>query len=721
MLIVDAVLAPIAAGMAVVTAYLVKWSAEARTPLRAGVVLFLLLMMAAMLGGAAIYYARPSAASAVEGLWTASALMSVSVFAVFLPFLSEARLRLADDKAPAPPLAHPRAFVAAVVLLVLGNELLMGWTFRAAAGGPGPGPAGLAILAASVNSPWFLFTMAAEMALTAFFVRDRLPRGVLPLLLGQSGIMALSPTALALGAWANDALYAGCVVMIGWFVYLMEFLYREKELSAGLSAYLLLVLAVYAVMMAGLYVWLVDGSGVLFAIAVALEMVLFLEIVVRPESASAGPRVPWQLRPHWTFGLLALIFGAELFMGAVLNLALLGPSFTALLPALPLAGPPAVVLYNAVYNGFWFLGLTTGSTWFLAMMGAEMGALVVFKYRETRSRETRVRLLLMMTCYGAFAVFFPSLYYAEVFPGWAAGASVPVLGWSMGIGSAPLAVSVFGVLILSYLIVGGLSVLFGRRVVCSTFCTAPLMYQGTTVDAMKSFNHSSPLARKFLSSRFSSAYTAITGVVLVALFAGSAVSYLDQTGALAVTILGADPTVFLFALSFSVLWYVLFVTIPYAGNYNCVTIGWCYTGQIAAAFGRLGFFKLKVRDKEVCRRCTTLDCAKACPIGLVDMPGHFRQTGEFRSAKCCGVGNCVEVCPYGNLYFHDIRHWVRRRLGRPDVPPISSRLPMVSTRPSAARLTPASSSTSGAAPSGSALRAPRAGGAPPSVPAGVTD
>ncbi len=90
---------------------------------------------------------------------------------------------------------------------------------------------------------------------------------------------------------------------------------------------------------------------------------------------------------------------------------------------------------------------------------------------------------------------------------------------------------------------------------------------------------------------------------------------------------------------------------------------------ITQAFQKVGFFKLKVRDKQVCRDCTTLDCAKGCPIGLVDMPGHFRQTGEFRSTKCCGVGECMEACPYDNIYISDVRHWVRRRLGLPEVGP----------------------------------------------------
>jgi polyferredoxin len=108
-----------------------------------------------------------------------------------------------------------------------------------------------------------------------------------------------------------------------------------------------------------------------------------------------------------------------------------------------------------------------------------------------------------------------------------------------------------------------------------------------------------------------------------------------------------------------------------------VTLGYCYTGTIAQAFQRIGFFKLKVHSKQVCKDCTTLDCAKSCPVGLVDMPGHFRQKGEFRSSKCCGVGDCVGACPYNNLYVADVRHWVRDRLGLPKRPSPVRNLPMV--------------------------------------------
>ncbi|HXQ78856.1 MAG TPA: hypothetical protein VN819_01380 [Thermoplasmata archaeon] len=678
----DLVLVPLAGGMAASIAYLVKWASESRTPLREGAVVFLLLMMVGMLAGAALYFVHPSVASLVEGIWVASAIMSVSVVVVFVAFLREANAPSEGTERSKSTGFNEGPFVGSVIVLVLANELLMGWTFQVASGLPpsvsGTGASALGpLFVASVDSPWFLFTMSAEMLLTGLFLRNRLSTPVFAVLVSQSLIMLFSPPALESAIWTSVAIYVSSGAMIGLFVYLMEYLYRHHQLGVGFSAYLLELLGVYALMMGGLFLWIYYGDGMAFALSIVLEMVVFFGAVVRPEGLTQELGAPWQLRPNWVFGLLALIFVAEFFMGALLDVQLSPAAFTAGFPALPMSGSAAIILENAFTNGFWFLATVAASTWFLVMMGVEMGALVAFKLRETRHLENRIRLVLMMGCYAAFAVFYPSIYLGLVAPNTPNPSVVPVLGWPMGLGSFPLSTTVFSAVVLTYAITGGLVVLFGRRVICSTFCTAPLMYQGTTVDAMKTFNRSGAVGRKYLSSRLSKTYGVTTGLVMGSLVATSFLSYLNTTGAANVTILGADPAVFVFALYFSVLWFLMFVTIPYTGNYNCVTMGWCYTGTIAQAFQKVGFFKLKVHDQQVCRDCTTLDCAKGCPVGLVDMPGHFRTKGEFRSSKCCGVGDCVEACPYDNLYISDVRHWLRARLGLSPSRDKIRRLPMV--------------------------------------------
>ncbi len=670
-------LASLAAGMAAITAYLVRWAAEARTVSAGAVVLFLIGMMIAMLAGALLYYRSPGRTGLVDGLWLASGVMSLSVFPVVTIFLKETTARVRAGAAYVAPVLRRRwAFALAVVGLVLLNELLMGYTFGRAAGAI-PAVSGgtlLGNLALAVNSPWFLLPMALEMGLSVLLLRDLLPASLRGLLLAQAGLMALAPTAFSGTGAVRAATVLGSAVMIVVVIVVMEHLYRHPAIETARAAYIAGLFGAYAAMMAGLYVWLTGGGGFLFAGSVLLEMALFFEVALLPERFGREERFTWQLEPEWTFALLSGIFLAELFMGAVLDLAVEPAAYAGVFPALPLTGSLATALSNAASNGFWFLADVTGSTWFLAMMGVEMGALVAFKMREVRQRETKVRMGLMLACYAAFAVFFPSLYYSTLFPNAPTGTAVPFLGWSMGIGSAPLAPSVFTVLIVTYAVTGALALLFGRRAICSVFCTAAVMYQGTTIDRMKSFNRTSRIGHKYLGSRFSRAYSVTTGAVMAGLIGASGLSYLDSIGRLNVTVGGTDPTVFLFALSFGVLWYVTFVSIPYVGNYNCVTLGYCYTGTIASAFQKIGFFSLKVRDKKICQACTTIDCAKSCPVGLVDMPGHFRTKGVFRSTKCCGVGSCADACPYGNLYLFDVRHWIAERVGLRRGPSTANRL-----------------------------------------------
>src|SRR5208282_2170497 len=439
-------------------------ASEAHTPLKAGAVVFLLLMMVGMLVGATLYYVHPSVASLVEGIWVASALMSLSVVVVFLSFLREAQSET-DRSAPAEAAPGPRPlFVGSVVVLVLANELLMGWTFQAAAGqAPGLSGANLGaiaqLFATYVNSPCFLFTMSAEMILTAVFLRDRLPRPVFVVLASQALIMLFSPPALDWATWSALSIYVASAAMIVLFVYLMEHLYHHHQLGLGFSNYLLELLAVYGLMMAGLFFWLYYGDGTTFALSIVLEMIVFFGAVVRPEQLSSELAPPWQLRPNWAFAVLALIFVAEVFMGAVLDVQVDPGTYLGGFPVLPLSGAAPVVLLNALSNGFWFIATVCASTWFLAMMGAEMGMLVVFKFRETRHLENRIRLVLMMGCYAAFAVFYPSLYFGLVFPNAPNPSTVAVLGWPMGLGSYPLATLVFVAVLVTYAITGTLAVL----------------------------------------------------------------------------------------------------------------------------------------------------------------------------------------------------------------------------------------------------------------------
>jgi polyferredoxin len=414
-------------------------------------------------------------------------------------------------------------------------------------------------------------------------------------------------------------------------------------------------------MMAGLFAWKIFQNGALFSASIVIEMIAYFLLILNSKAKTGDKRKSWLLDAKWTLGVTSMIFISEYFMGGLLDVQIYGrQAFLSGISLAPLVGNALSVLGALLYNGLVWFGAVTGSPWFLIMMGIEMGALVVFKIRTVRELETKIRLVMVILAYAIYAILLP---YFLIPNGVLVG--LPFIGWSMGVGTAgPVAPVLLTAIIGTYLVSGVLSFLFGARQVCSVFCTAALMYQGTFYDKMKSYNRSSKIARKFLTSRLSNLYRLIFSVVWVSLFAAVAVSYLDSIDILHFSIFGSDPTEFLYLFYFDFLWYIIFITIPFVGTYACVSMGWCHWGTFNQLVSRLGFFRLKVKSSNTCVNCKTRDCASACPVGLTDLPGKFISSGQFKSHKCIGVGDCASSCPYQNIELHDIRHWVSGKLGR---------------------------------------------------------
>jgi polyferredoxin len=661
----------LAAAMAVVTSYSLKWTVQHRGvkgSLMLPFVVFVLVMMLSMVVSAVIYFLSPSTELLVTLVVANMIVMGAGSLPFVLVIFSSVLAQSDGGTDAGPDLPQPAvegspsgayaAVSASLVGLVLLNEFFMGWAFGLASGTltPSASTGIVAVFSDVVGSYWFLFTMSLEMVLTVYFLRAEIRREFLYVVAFQSVVMFLSPTAIVSSQWVGFSVFAGSAGMVVLYIYAFEYLARNRAVEGQVARYLLSLMAAYAVMMAGIYVWQVTSSEDLFALSIVLEMVIYLNLVLGGSKDLSLKQ--WHSQPWWVLGLLSALFVGEFFMGAVLDAQINGAQdLISGAGLVPLTGGPLSVVASGLYDFVAFFGSVTASPWFLIMMGTEMGALVAFRIRTVRELETRVRLVLMMVAYAVYAILLPSF----LIPG-SALPSVPFVGWSMGAGTAgPVAPALLVALVGTYFISGGLSFLFGSRQVCSMFCTAALMYQGTFYDSMKNFNRSSKVGRKFLTSRLSGLYKASFSLVWASLIAAIGISYLDSVGILNLSIFGSDPTTFLYTFYFGFLWYIIFVTIPFVGTYGCVSMGWCHWGTFNQLVSRLGFFKLKVRDPSICVTCATKDCAKACPVGLTDLPGSFIAKGEFKSMKCIGVGDCVSACPYSNEYFFDVRHWLRRK------------------------------------------------------------
>jgi polyferredoxin len=642
--------------MTVFTAWLIKKGSEIKTLIDAGVVLFLLSMIATTFISTVIYlYVQPSVTIldlvainlVVAGLTTAATLFVTlrGNDSLLKNKMGNIRLRL----------------ISSIIALVILSEVFMGWTF-ALFGGTISISVGLqgiySALIHSSSSFWFIFMMSAEMGITLFFIRNRLPKAFVWIAACQTIIMLMSPTAIGNSIWVNFSVVAGSAVMIFLFIYVFEFLHKNRTLSSGNLNYLLLLMLAYALMMAGQFIWLLNGDAAVFVLSIIVEMAVYFGIVLDHKRLTSSKPASWQSKPYWVFGFIGLLFVAEFFMGGVLDIHVYGTGFFNGIMFASVAGSFANALSAGFFNFIMFFTTITMSPWYLIMMGIEMGALVSFRIKYARELETKVRLLLLILAYGAYSILLPAfLLPSQILR------QIPWLGWASGIGSSgAIASTVVVALLGTFLMSGILSFLFGSRQLCSVMCMAPLMYQGTTIDAMNSFNGTSRLACKLHTNKISSTYKVVVSAVWISLLAAALLSYLNSAGILGISIFGMDPAYFLYMFYFGFLWYVIWIMIPFVGTYGCASTGICGWGAFNQFVSRAGLFRLKVKDKAICGSCTTKDCSKVCPLGLTGQPTEFATKGEFRNYKCIGDGNCVSACPHRNISFYDVRHWLRDRL-----------------------------------------------------------
>jgi len=643
--------------MAIFAAWLVKKGSEIKAPREAVIILFLLYMMAEMFVSVVIYLYFPGVLTAlILANWVL--MMWVAFFSAVFYYLGPKTL----DEPIAGIVRVKSLIIMLIIALVLLSEVFMAWAFALIVGdvSTAGGLQGLfTTITNSSSSFWFVFMSSTEMAITLFFIRNRLPKAFGVIMAFQTVIMILAPTAIANSFWADFSLAAGSAVMIFLFIYIFEFLYKNRNISSGILNYLLFLMLAYALMMVGQFIWLLNGDASVFVLSIMFEMVVYFGIVLDERKLFSSPR-RWQSMPYWVFGILVLLFVAEFFMGAVLDIQAYGTGFFTDMAFASTAGSFVNALSAGFFNFIIFFGTISLSPWYLIMMGIEMGALVALRIKHTRELETKVMFLLMILAYGLYTVLIPYFILPEEVL-----SQTPWLGWNMGIGTeGAIAPTILIALLGTYLVSGVLSFLFGSRQLCSVVCMAPLMYQGTTIDAMKSFNGNSRLARRLLTNKISSIYKVAALAVWISLLVAAVMSYLTSVGILDISLFGMDPAFFLYIFYFGFVWYVLWMLIPFVGTYGCVSTGMCGWGAFNQLISRVGLFRLKVKDREVCIRCPTWDCACVCPTGLTDLPSEFIAKGEYRNYKCIGCGNCVSACPYQIMSFYDARHWLRERLGK---------------------------------------------------------
>jgi polyferredoxin len=538
------------------------------------------------------------------------------------------------------------AYLIFSVLMVSSEALMGALIFTLQTGLP-------ATIDSSVENPWFVGVMMIEMALTLYFSFSRLNGNMRKYLVALILLMPWFPEIFGVYAF-----WLSTFIMIAATIVIYETLYKDRLRATQDTFTVLELMWIFSLMMVGEFLYYLYSSLLLFDLSMIVAMVWFAY------RASVGPspiKGNYIRDAKTAFAIIFSTFVMEFFMGAVLDFVngVFSAGVNGFISSLTLPWLAPNTPLNVLWDGVDIVGSVLGSVWFLIMMGIEMGFLAFKKMLEIKVREVRVRMSLMILAYAIYSIYLPNFSpISSQLP------YIPYM-WSMGIGTmGGVTNSVLLGLIGTYVVYAVLSFLFGSRNLCAVSCSAPLMYQGNFYDSLKVFNRTSKLGRKTLTSKTGKWYKVVAVGVSIGVLIAAIISYLNNLGIISFTVESVDITSLIYFIWFDILWYIVFISIPFMGTFACVTQGWCYWGVFNQAVSRIGLFRLKVKDPQVCVSCKTIDCANACPVGLTDMRGEFIKKGEFKSIKCIGIGECVDACPHKNIFFYDVRHWIKEKLGR---------------------------------------------------------
>lgn len=271
----------IAASMAVLTAWVLRRGSDAKTANQAIILLLVLSMMGCMFLSAVIYLYYPGFTNLL--ILVAFNMVTMSVFlipALLTIFFGDRKL---DDLIRGSPIKLRTMVVWAAIAFVFMAEVFMGWTLSAVSGGlqpaGDPGAVYLALVGSS-SSYWFIFTMAAEMALTFVTMRGKFLNGMLWIVAVQPLMMFFSPTAIDNQGWATVSFLANAVIMAAVFAFILHLLRRNRSFSKGTVSYLLCLILAYTLMMTGLLIWFVDGDALVFVVSIYFEMTVYMYVIL---------------------------------------------------------------------------------------------------------------------------------------------------------------------------------------------------------------------------------------------------------------------------------------------------------------------------------------------------------------------------------------------------------------------------------------------------------
>lgn len=313
-----------AVATAVVTAYLAKRTAEAKGLMGYGYNFFLLTVLVGMPAAALGYLYQPGYIGAFWAVWINMAFMTIGLVPLMYGFMLGLTDYSGRSKYESMKLGSKAVYRWSAITLILANEFMMGWVFVLLTGERVQltSVSMLTLLeefGKIISSYWFVFTMAIEMFVSIYLFRRNFRPLALEVLILQSIIMALTPTAIESKVWAHASILAGTVAMTVLFIVIYDELHKSASLNPKLKRYISYLFVIYAVMMFGLYMWESIGDTILLSLAIIAEMSLYFGVIIRQESFS-GDEVYKPYSSLWVTTLTFAVYFSQVFMGGLLVL-----------------------------------------------------------------------------------------------------------------------------------------------------------------------------------------------------------------------------------------------------------------------------------------------------------------------------------------------------------------------------------------------------------------
>ncbi|MEM3318681.1 MAG: 4Fe-4S binding protein [Thermoplasmatales archaeon] len=539
----------------------------------------------------------------------------------------------------------------AIPLLFVIDEFLMA-LFVLQLTGSGISP-GLSAIPSVVNTTYFVVPMEVEMLFSIIFFGIKGAGRTLLIVLALMDLIspAIFPQLTEIFLFAN-----ALIMVLGMIVALEDVskakngisMERERIINFSLLIYLLNSIGFFFYYYQGIRN---EGDWLFYSLSVMAGMSIYFFLVLSGRSSRVTKG--WSERKGWLFYILSISFLSELIMSVPLDIytgifSVSGSGIKAFF-YLETNAVSSFMHASPILSLIPFIAAVANAPMFLILMGLEMGSLVVIRIKRIKWFEKRVNLSFALIAYATYTVLGPNYINGwDRLPLWA---NVGALG--------PVGGALIFPLIVSYLIYAVLAILFGRRSYCSTLCPSAVMYGGTLGQEMISMNYKSKLSKKNIGSRYSTLALEIASAAWIFMVISSVLSFAAYYGILKIKM---DAAVLYSFLVWNFLWYIFFISIPFVGMSPCRRYGFCTTGTFVGFFSKIGFFKIKGIDPNVCFRCETKACVTACEVGLGDIPSQIMKKGYFKSEKCVGSGSCIMACPYKNIYFYDVRNAVKERL-----------------------------------------------------------